>query len=80
MGRMGGMGAPWGRQEQNSWRVYGYVNDRVRVVRSADGRSIGQWFLQSLMPDASASVLKYEMLPENGGSFVISLEQQEASG
>ena len=66
---------PWGRQEQNKWVVYGYVNERVRVVRSRDGKSLGQWFLQKLEPDSSATLLKYEMMPENGGFMTASFER-----
>ena len=68
---------PWGRQEQNQWVVHGYVNERSRVVRSREGQSIGQWFLQTLEPDATADLLKYEMLPENGGSMVIAFERAD---
>ena len=53
---------PWGTQDQNKWVIYGYVNERQRVVRSRDGASLGQWFLQTLEPDATANVLKYQML------------------
>jgi hypothetical protein len=48
------------------------VNARQRILRSKDGGvSYGQWFLQSLEPDATPQLLKYQMLPANGGSFVI---------
>ena len=66
---------PWGSQEQNKWFVHGYVNERQRVVRSREGKSMGQWFLQTLEPDSTPEQLKYEMYPENGGYFVISFER-----
>ena len=66
---------PWGEQEQNDWVVHGYVNERVRIVRSRDGQSIGQWFLQTLEPDATPNLLKYEMMPGNGGSLVVAFER-----
>lgn len=66
---------PWGSQDQNTWIVHGYVDATSRVVRSRDGQSIGQWYLQSLEPDATADLLKYKMLPGNGGSFIISFER-----
>ena len=66
---------PWGSQEQNKWFVHGYVNERQRVVRSREGKSMGQWFLQTLEPDATPELLKFQMLPENGGSFVISFKR-----
>ena len=67
---------PWGAQDQNKWVVHGYVNARSRVVRSTDGQSIGQWFLQTLEPESSAELLKYEMMPGNGGSLVASFTRQ----
>ena len=30
---------PWGRQDQNAWVVYGYVDERTRIVRSKEGQS-----------------------------------------
>ena len=63
---------PWGAQDQNKWNVHGYVNARSRVVRSTDGQSTGLWFLQTLEPESSATLLKYEMLPGNGGRMVAS--------
>ena len=66
---------PWGEQEQNDWVVHAYVNERQRIVRSKDGQSTGQWFLQTLDPESTPNLLKYEMLPGNGGSFVIAFER-----
>lgn len=65
-----------GRKDHNEWKVYGYVSDTVRVVRAEDGgASYGQWFLMSLEPDSTADLLKYEMMPANGGGCVITLER-----
>ena len=66
---------PWGSQDQNTWVVHGYVDERTRIMRSREGASLGNWFLQTLEPDSTPEQLKYEMYPENGGYFVISFER-----
>lgn len=66
---------PWGEQDQNQWFVHGYVNARQRVVRSRDGQSMGQYFLQTLSDEATPELLKFEMMPANGGKFTISFER-----
>ena len=55
--------------------MHGYVDERTRVMRSREGASLGNWFLQTLEPDSTPEQLKYEMYPENGGYFVISFER-----
>jgi len=64
-----------GRRENNKWKVCGYISTRSRIVRSIEGVSYGQWFLQTLEPDASRTVMKFEMLPANGLGCVLGFER-----
>ena len=64
-----------GRQPQNSWVVFGYLNERARVCRSYEGKSFGAWYVQTLEPDATPSVLKYEMMPSTGHGAMLQFER-----
>jgi len=64
-----------GRQRNNAWRVHGYVSPRSRVVRSTEGVSYGQWFLQTLEPDASDSRMSFEMRASTGIGCVMAFER-----
>jgi hypothetical protein len=56
--------------------VYGYVSPSARIVRAAEGVSYGQWFLQTLEPDATASLMKFEMRPANGLGCVLAFDRR----
>ena len=44
-------------------------------MRSTEGKSYGLWCMQTLEPDTTASVLRYEMMPSNGGGCMLQFER-----
>jgi len=64
-----------GRQRNNVWRVHGYIDPRSRIVRSTEGVSYGQWFLQTLESDATDSCMRYEMRSSTGIGCVLAFER-----
>ena len=64
-----------GRQSANRWIVHGYVSDSVRIVRSAEGSSYGQWYLQTIAPDATPTMMKYRLRAARGTGCVQTFER-----
>jgi len=65
-----------GRQTSDRWIVHGYVSATRRIIRSAEGSSYGQWYLQSIEPDASPTVMKYSLLSETGAGITQTFEKR----
>ena len=55
----------------DAWVVFGYINRKQRVIKSVDGSSFGMWYVQTLEPDATEGVLKYEMMPSSGSGYML---------
>ena len=59
----------------DTWVVFGYINRKQRVVKSVEGHFFGTWFVQSLEPDCTESVLKYEMMPSTGSGYMLEFKR-----
>ena len=64
-----------GRVPSDSWVVHGYVSATERIIRSVEGASYGQWFLQAIEPDATPTVMKYSLRSETGAGIVQTFER-----
>jgi len=62
----------------NRWVVHGYVDERRRVCRSTEGNDYGKWSLVTLESDATPTVLKQLVQPQDGAMVQFTFEPRGA--